>query len=101
MEAFFGSAESFDWKDIASIGLLALVVTDTVQLVCRALQIQSAKELCVCSDNNSGETHRDCTDAHGEIESPVDEKTRGDRDSDQVISGSPNEILDHLSVGSA
>jgi hypothetical protein len=26
MEAFFGSAESFDWKDIASIGLLALVV---------------------------------------------------------------------------
>ena len=66
----------------------------------RALQLQSAKQLRVRSYDDGGETHRDCANAHGKIESPADEKTRCDRNGDKVIGGCPNQILDHLSVGS-
>src|SRR6267143_3469859 len=66
-----------------------------------APQLQSAKQLRVCSHNNSGQAHRDRTHTHGELESPANEKTSGDRDSDKVIGRSPNEVLDHFSVRSA
>jgi len=39
-------------------------------------KLQSAKQLRVCSHNNSGQAHGDCTDTNGEIESAVDEKNR-------------------------
>src|SRR5712691_7638992 len=66
-----------------------------------APQLQSAKQLRVCSHNDSGQAHRDRTHTHGELKSPANEKTSGDRDSDKVIGRSPNEVLDHFSVGSA
>src|SRR5207244_10553218 len=39
-----------------------------------APQLQSAKQLRVCSHNNSGQAHRDRTHTHGELESPANEK---------------------------
>ncbi len=66
-----------------------------------ASQIQSAKQLGVCSHDDGGSTHRDGAHTHGEIDPPADEKTSGDRYGDQIISCRPNEILDHLSVSSA
>ncbi len=47
-----------------------------------ALQLQSAKQLRVCSHDDGRNAHRDCAHAHGEIESPMDEKAAGDRNSD-------------------
>src|SRR5260370_15391992 len=64
-----------------------------------ALQLQSAKQLSVRGDDDGGEAHCDCANAHGKIESPVDENPRCDRDGDKVVGGRPNQILDHLSVG--
>jgi hypothetical protein len=54
------------------------------------LQFQSPKQLRVSSYDDGGETHCDCTDAHGQIKSPSDEKARCHRDSDKVIGGCPN-----------
>src|SRR5260370_3399613 len=59
---------------------------EILQLECLALQLESAKQLGICSHNYRRETHRDCTDTHGEIESPADEKAPGDRNGDQVVS---------------
>src|SRR5712692_599009 len=66
-----------------------------------ALQIQSAKQLRVCSHDDGRNAHRHCTHTHGEINPPADEKTSRNWNGNQVIPGRPNEILDHLSVGSA
>jgi len=65
-----------------------------------ALQFQPAKQLCIRSHNDGREAHRHCTHTHGQIDSPGDEKTSCDRDGDQIIGCGPNEILNHLSVGS-
>ena len=64
----------------------------------RALQFLTTKQLCIRSHDDSGEAHGDCTNAHGQIESPSDQKASGDRDSDKVIGGRPNGILNHLSI---
>ncbi len=56
-----------------------LTPASLIQLVSRAEQLQSAKQLSVCSDDNRGEAHRNCADAHGKVEPPVDEKACGDR----------------------
>ena len=56
----------------------------------RALQLQPAKQLCVRGDDDGGETHCDRANAHGQIESPVDENARCHRDGDKVIGGRPN-----------
>jgi hypothetical protein len=37
---------------------------------------------------------------HGEIESPVDEKASSNRNSDKGIRRSPNQVLNHFSIGS-
>ena len=66
-----------------------------------ALQFQSTKQLRICRDDDGGKAHRNRTDAHGKIQSPVDENACRDWDSDKVIGRRPNKILDHLSVGSA
>ena len=65
-----------------------------------ALQGQPAKQLRITCDDDGGQAHRNGTDAHGDIQSQVDENTSSDWDSDKVISRRPNEILDHLSVRS-
>jgi hypothetical protein len=57
------------------------------------LQSHSAKQLCVSSYDDGGETHRDCANAHGQIESPADEKASCHRDGDKIIGGRPNQIL--------
>ena len=66
-----------------------------------ALQLQSSKQLSVCSYDDSGQAHRDRTHTHRKIESPMDKKTSGDRNGDYVVCCRPNEILDHLSIGCA
>ena len=48
----------------------------------RALQLQPAEQLSVRSYDDGREAHCDCTDAHREVEAPVDEKTTSDRDGD-------------------
>jgi hypothetical protein len=64
------------------------------------LQFQSPKQLRISSYDDGGETHRDCANAHGQIKSPSDEKARCHRNSDKVMGGCPNKILDHLPIGS-
>jgi hypothetical protein len=65
------------------------------------LQLQSPKQLRIHRHDHSRSAHGDRTDAHGQINSPPDEKASCDRNGDNVISSGPNQILDHLSVGSA
>src|SRR5216684_1113959 len=72
-----------------------------LQLEGLALQLQYAKQLSVRSYDNGGQAHRDCAHTHGEIKPPADEKTSRDWNGYQVISGRPNEILDHFFVSSA
>jgi hypothetical protein len=48
--------------------------TDFSFLAGRALQLQPAKQLCIRSDDDGGEAHCDCTNTHGQIESPSDEE---------------------------
>jgi hypothetical protein len=43
--------------------------------------------------DDAGQTHCDRANAHGQIESPVDEKARCHRDGDKIIGGRPNQIL--------
>ena len=50
----------------------------------RTLQLQSTKQLSIRGDDDGGETHRDCANAHGKIESPADENACCDRDGDKV-----------------
>ena len=66
-----------------------------------APQLQSAKQLRVCSNDDGRSAHRHGTDAHGEIKPPTDQKTSRNRNGEHVVGGRPNEILDHLSVTSA
>src|SRR6266481_1772952 len=72
-----------------------------LQLEGLALQLQYAKQLSVRSYDDGGQAHRDCAHTHGEIKPPADEKTSRDWNGHQVISGRPNEILDHFFVSSA
>src|ERR1700687_1846079 len=74
--------------------------TDFSLLWGRALQVQPAKQLCIRGHDDRGEAHCDCTSAHGQIESPSDEKASRDRDGDKIIGGRPNEILNHLPISS-
>jgi len=50
------------------------------------LQLQSPKQLRIHSHDHSGSAHGNCTDAHGQINSPPDEKASCNRDGDNVIS---------------
>jgi hypothetical protein len=49
------------------------------------LQFKPAKQLRVCRDYDRGQAHRNRADAHGEIESPMDENTCRDWDRYKVI----------------
>jgi hypothetical protein len=53
-------------------------------------KLQSAKQLRVCSHNNSGQAHRDCTDTNGEIESTVDEKNRELQEGHRMLTSKQN-----------
>ncbi len=64
-----------------------------------ALQLQPAKQLSIRSDDDGGEAHCDYANTHGQIETPSDEEATCDGDSDKVIAGRPNKILNHLSIG--
>jgi hypothetical protein len=57
------------------------------------LQLQSAKQLGVRRYDEGREAHCDCTYAHGQIEPPVDENARCDRDGDKVMAARPNHLL--------
>src|SRR5256884_60148 len=72
-----------------------------LQLDGLTLQLQSAKQLRVRGHDDGRSAHCDCAHTHGQIESPAHEKTRCDRYGYKIISGRPNQILDHLSVRSA
>src|SRR5713226_3159666 len=65
---------------------------------CRALEFQPTKQLRIRGNDDRGEAHCDCTNAHGQIESPSDEEAACDGDSDKVIGGRPSKILDHLPI---
>ena len=65
------------------------------------LQLKAAKQLSVGGYDDGGEAHRDRPHTHREIESPVDEKTSSDRNSDDVIGRRPNQVLNHFSIGRA
>ncbi|OLB28381.1 MAG: hypothetical protein AUH13_19810 [Acidobacteria bacterium 13_2_20CM_58_27] len=53
-------------------------------------KLQSAKQLRVCSHNNSGQAHGDCTDTNGEIESAVDEKNRELQEGRRMLASKQN-----------
>ena len=46
----------------------------------QTLQLQSAKQLSIRGDDDGGEAHGNCANAHGQIESPADENASCDRD---------------------
>ena len=54
-------------------------------LVGRVPQFHPAEQLCIRGHDDGGETHCDCPNAHGQIESPSDEKASCDRDGKKVI----------------
>ena len=58
------------------------------------LQLNSAKQLSIRGYDDGGQAHRDRPHAHGEIESPVDQKAGSDRNSDKVVGRRPNQVLD-------
>ena len=57
-----------------------LGINHPVRLKCHRPQLHSTKQLRVRRDDDGGETHCDCPNAHGHIESPTDEEARCHRD---------------------
>ena len=72
-----------------------------------ALQFQPAKQLCIRSHDDGGEAHSNCTNAHGQIESPSDknascdwygdkglERTAGIKHTTSAVTGSRANVTD-------